>query len=118
MNRSILIAGGMIAGAILLQPIVTRLVVNQPAICTETGVLQVVAERSSSQKKPIYKGSGAETPRSSGKLYEPRSKGRLYEISAPNEHGRQAQNMSEREIDVCGSRGQEGKKKNCDPAKE
>lgn len=74
MNKSILIAGGLIAGAILLQPIVERLVVKQTTICTdictETGVRKVSNERNTKVEKSRHKGFGAEPPRSKGKLYE------------------------------------------------
>ena len=91
MNKSILIAGALIAGAILLQPIVARLVEKQTTtICTETGMRQVSGERDAQQENPPHKGFGAEPPR---------GKGKLYDLNAPNESDMQTQNMSEREID-------------------
>ena len=82
MNKSILIAGGLIAAAILLQPIVERLVVKQTTICTETGVRKVSSERNAKEEKPRHRGFGAEPPR---------SKGKLYEMNVPNEIDKQAQ---------------------------
>ena len=82
MNKSILIAGGLIAAAILLQPFVERLAVKQTTICTETGVRKVISERNAKIEKSRHKGFGAEPPR---------SKGKLYEMNAPNEIDKQAQ---------------------------
>lgn len=82
MNKSILVAGGLIAGAILLQPIVARLVEKQTTICTKTRMRQVISERDARQENPLHKGFGAEPPR---------GKGKLYDLNAPNELDRQSQ---------------------------
>ena len=82
MNKSILVAGGLIAGAILLQPIVARLVEKQSTICTKTDMRQVSSEQDAKQENPLYKGFGAEPPR---------GKGKLYDLNAPNELDRQSQ---------------------------
>ena len=82
MNKSILIAGALIAGAILLQPVVARLVEKQTTICTETGMRQVSSERDAQQENPVHKGFGAEPPR---------DKGKLYDLNAPNESDTQSQ---------------------------
>jgi hypothetical protein len=54
MNKSILVAGGLIAGAILLQPIVARLVEKQTTICTNTGMRQVSSEQDAKQENPLH----------------------------------------------------------------
>ena len=82
MNKSILVAGGLIAGAILLQPIVARLVEKQTTICTKTVMRQVSSEQDAKQENPLHKGFGAEPPR---------DKGKLYDLNAPNELDRQSQ---------------------------
>jgi hypothetical protein len=82
MNKSILVAGAVIAGAILLQPIVARLVEKQTTIRTETGTRQVNSERNAQQENRLHKGFGAEPPR---------GKGKLYDLNAPNESDRQPQ---------------------------
>ena len=82
MNKSILVAGGLIAGAILLQPIVARLVEKQTTICTKTDMRQVSNEQDAKQENPLHKGFGAEPPR---------GKGKLYDLNAPNELDRQSQ---------------------------
>ena len=82
MNKSILVAGALIAGAILLQPIVARLVEKQTTIRTETGTRQVNSERNAQQENRLHKGFGAEPPR---------GKGKLYDLNAPNESDRQPQ---------------------------
>ena len=82
MNKSILIAGALIAGAILLQPIVARLVEKQTTICPETGMQQVRGERDAQQENPPHRGFGAEPPR---------GKGKLYDLNAPKESDRQSQ---------------------------
>ena len=82
MNKSILVAGALIAGAILLQPVVARLVEKQTTICTKTGMRQVSSEQDAKQENPPQKGFGAEPPR---------GKGKLYDLNAPNELDRQSQ---------------------------
>lgn len=83
MNKSILVAGGLIAGAILLQPIVARLVEKQTTtICTETNTRQVSSEQDAQQENRRHKGFGAEPPH---------GKGKLYDINAPNESDKQPQ---------------------------
>ena len=82
MNKSILVAGGLIAGAILLQPIVARLVEKQTTICTKTDMRQVSSEQDAQQENPLHKGFGAEPPR---------GKGKLYDLNAPNELDRKSQ---------------------------
>ena len=82
MNKSILVAGALIAGAILLQPIVARLVEKQTTIRAETGTRQVNSERNAQQENRLHKGFGAEPPR---------GKGKLYDLNAPNESDRQPQ---------------------------
>jgi hypothetical protein len=82
MNKSILVAGALIAGAILLQPVVARLVEKQTTICTKTRMRQVISERDARQENPLHKGFGAEPPR---------GKGKLYDLNAPNKLDRQSQ---------------------------
>lgn len=82
MNKSILVAGGLIAGAILLQPIVARLVEKQTTICTKTDMRQVSSEQDAQQENPLHKGFGAEPPR---------GKGKLYDLNAPDESDRKSQ---------------------------
>jgi hypothetical protein len=82
MNKSILVAGALIAGAILLQPVVARLVEKQTTICTKTRMRQVISERDARQENPLHKGFGAEPPR---------GKNKLYDLNAPNESDRPSQ---------------------------
>ena len=87
MNKSILIAGTLIAAALLLQPVIKQLTEKQTiTICTEKGALKICSERDALKLNPLY-GVFEDEERSDLRF-------QIEAIHTPNEYQRQFQDMS------------------------